>query len=35
LLRQFYQHVQDAEIAFLHRDLERLHVEPIAGQHAH
>src|SRR6266436_248795 len=35
LLRQFDQRVQNAEIALLHRDLERLHVKPIAGQHAH
>jgi hypothetical protein len=35
LLRQFDEHVEDAEIALLHRDLEGLHVEPVAGQHAH
>ena len=35
LLREFDQHVENAEIALLHRDFERLHVEPVAGQHAH
>ena len=34
LLRQFDQRVENAEIALLHRDLERLHVEPVARQHA-
>ena len=34
LLRQFDQRVENAEIALLHRDLEGLHVEPVAGQHA-
>ena len=34
LLRQFDQHVEDAEVALLHGDLEGLHVEPVAGQHA-
>ena len=34
LLREFDQRVENAEIALLHRDLERLHVEPVAGQHA-
>ena len=34
LLRQFDQHVENAEIALLHGDLEGLHVEPVAGQHA-
>ena len=33
LLRQFDERVENAEIALLHRDLERLHVEPVAGQH--
>jgi len=35
LLRQFDENIQDAEVAFLHGDFERLHVEPIAGQHTH
>ena len=35
LLGQVDEDVDDAEIAFLHRDLERLHIEPVAGQHAH
>ena len=34
LLREFDEGVEDAEIALLHRDLEGLHVEPVAGQHA-
>ena len=34
LLGEFDQRVEDAEVAFLHRDLEGLHVEPVAGQHA-
>src|SRR5205814_8917950 len=28
------QAVEDAEIALLHRDLEGLHVQPVAGEHA-
>ena len=35
LLRQFDQYIENAKIAFLHRDLEGLHVKPIAGEHAH
>src|ERR1700688_3790804 len=35
LLGQFDQHIEDAEIALVNRDLECLHVEPVAGQHAH
>ena len=34
LLRQVDQNVQHAEVAFLHGDLESLHVKPVAGQHA-
>ena len=34
LLGEFDQGVEDAEVALLHRDLEGLHVEPVAGQHA-
>ena len=34
LLGQFDQSVENAEVALLHRDLEGLHVEPVAGQHA-
>ena len=34
LLRQFDQCVENAEIPLLHRHLEGLHVEPVAGQHA-
>ena len=34
LLGQINQGVQNAEVAFLHGDFERLHVEPVAGQHA-
>ena len=34
LLGQFDQRVEDAEVALLHRDLEGLHVEPVAGEHA-
>ena len=34
LLGQVNEHVQDAEVTFLHRDFESLHVEPVAGQHA-
>ena len=34
LLREFDQRVENAEVALLHRDLEGLHVEPVAGQHA-
>jgi hypothetical protein len=33
-LGEFDQRVKDAEVPFLHRDLERLHVKPISGQHA-
>src|SRR5271155_2137583 len=35
LLRQFDEHVEDAEIALLHGDFEGLHVEPVAGEYAH
>ena len=34
LLREFDQSIENAEVSFLHRDLEGLHVEPVAGQHA-
>src|SRR5208337_3107022 len=34
LLRQIDERVENAEIAFAHRDFESLHVQPIAGQHA-
>ena len=34
LLGEFDQRVENAEVALLHRDLEGLHVEPVAGQHA-
>ncbi len=34
VLRQFDQHVQDFEIALGQRHLKRLHVQPVAGQHA-
>ena len=34
MLSQFDQCVENAEIAFLHGDLERLHVKPVAGEHA-
>src|SRR5882724_769567 len=34
LLREFDEHVEDAEIALLHGNLESLHVEPVASQHA-
>ncbi len=34
VLRQVDQDVQNLEIALLQRHLERLHVQPIAGQHA-
>ena len=34
LLREFNQRVEDAEVALLDRDLEGLHVEPVARQHA-
>jgi hypothetical protein len=34
LLRQVNQNVQHAEVALLHGDLEGLHVEPVAGEHA-
>src|SRR5690349_1211383 len=33
LLRQLNQHVKNAEISLLHRDLECLHVKPVARQH--
>ena len=33
-LRQVDQDVQDAEIAFFKRNLERLHIQPIARQNA-
>src|SRR5947209_5278996 len=35
LLGKINEHVEDAEVALLHRDAEGLHVEPVAGQHAH
>src|SRR3954465_4282216 len=34
LLRQLDQHVENAEVALLHGDLECLHVEPVAGEDA-
>ena len=34
LLRQFDQYIKNAEIALLHGNLEGLHVEPVASQHA-
>jgi hypothetical protein len=34
LLGEFDQSVEDAEVALLDGDLEGLHVEPVAGQHA-
>src|SRR5581483_12411929 len=34
LLREFDESVKNAEIALVHSDLERLHIEPVAGQHA-
>ncbi len=34
LLGEFDQRVEHAEVAFLHRDLERLHVQPVAREHA-
>ena len=34
MLGQINQRIQNAEVAFLHGDFERLHVKPIAGQHA-
>ena len=34
LLRQDRSGIEDAEVALLHRDLESLHVKPVARQHA-
>ena len=34
LLREVREHIQNAEVPLLHRDLERLHVQPIAREHA-
>ncbi len=34
VLREIDENVQNAEITFLKRHLKRLHVKPIAGQHA-
>src|SRR5271166_5345057 len=33
-LREINKRVEDVKIAFLYRDLERLHVKPVAGEHA-
>ena len=35
LLGQVNERVQHTEVALLHGDFEGLHVQPIAGQHAH
>ncbi len=34
VLREVDENVQDLEVAFLERHLKRLHVQPVAGQHA-
>ena len=34
VLREIDQNVENAEIAFFECHLERLHVQPVAGQHA-
>ena len=34
LLRELNERVKNPEVAFLYRDLERLHVKPVAGEHA-
>jgi hypothetical protein len=34
LLRQFNEGVQNPEVSLLHRDLEGLHVQPVARQNA-
>src|SRR5579859_220624 len=35
LLGKINEHIENAEVALLHGDLEGLHVKPVAGKHAH